>query len=714
VANPGIGEGLSDPVPDNGGRRFNPGRNSAGYNPGHSRGLTYGGYARGWQRPPYRGYRYTGSRFHGNEGRGRGNAGRGGGDQAAGQGVPHGTGAATNHLMPMGGTSVQVNAVGPHQELQAPGVFLAQKAEKSKVEEGLSASEGKEKSFCFRCWKPGHGKLECVAKLLCDICGNTEHLTRKCPILKQPRLLAHPCGYDVSGLGFYHIPHAPITTGKTDNRTALVTVQGGELSIPQLVAELSRLIPERWHWTVTQQDKQTFVVPFPSRGDLQRSVAFGQANIKEHGVRLLFEEYKLEEEGLPLQRVWIRIYRLPQKLREFSVLWALGSMLGATQSVDMISSLRTDYGRVEVAVLNVDILPDKIDTVVIGDRLYSLPIKVEGRDDEAAVDAQMELEDGSSGAGKGAGNENAEPGNKEAGQESEKNRSTIGPTQHSNNQNYGKQMRDTLEARKKHDAVQGTDVFCDIEFQTESGGLHGTMGEDDAVQGAAGSQINACSTELMGVQDPGTGLNSMEIDLLADQSNLLDPTRVTPRKEMNMGKEAVLAEVENLASKHVKRSKRREESVDEDSSARADRLKAKKDLDSPGTSKTKSFLSFPDSRIISMITSLGIALGDEVESKIGSLKDLELTRLEEATRKEKSDLNRHNSDAEETSETESDMGFDQIAIKHLVGDIAEDVLGVSGSPGSDFKTTSRKIKPRSSKKRTRKNKKLGLSSKHSR
>jgi hypothetical protein len=57
VANTGIGEGLSDPVPDSGARRFNPGRNNAGYNPGHTRGLTYGGYARGWQRPPYRGYR---------------------------------------------------------------------------------------------------------------------------------------------------------------------------------------------------------------------------------------------------------------------------------------------------------------------------------------------------------------------------------------------------------------------------------------------------------------------------------------------------------------------------------------------------------------------------------------------------------------------------------------------------------------------------------
>jgi hypothetical protein len=109
-------------------------------------------------------------------------------------------------------------------------------------------------------------------------------MTGKCPILKQPRLLAHPCGYDVSSLGFYHIPHAPITSEKSDNRIALVTVQGGVLSIPQLVAELGRLISEIWLWNVTQQDEHSFVVPFLSRGDLQRSVAFGNAEIKEHGV----------------------------------------------------------------------------------------------------------------------------------------------------------------------------------------------------------------------------------------------------------------------------------------------------------------------------------------------------------------------------------------------------------------------------------------------
>jgi hypothetical protein len=40
-----------------------------------------------------------------------------------------------------------------------------------------------------------------------------------------------------------------------NNTKALVTVKGGELSIAQLVAELSRLIPKKWHWQVTQHDK---------------------------------------------------------------------------------------------------------------------------------------------------------------------------------------------------------------------------------------------------------------------------------------------------------------------------------------------------------------------------------------------------------------------------------------------------------------------------
>jgi hypothetical protein len=271
---------------------------------------------RGWQRRPYRGYRYSGSRFNGG-------VGRGSGDQGTGQNASHVHGArpTVQIQIPAGGETSRRGASDSQGQVdfraqktwraevvpQVPEVFKNEKAGKAKVDEGRSSEGGRgdvgdDKPFCFRCYKPGHGKLVCTSKLRCDICGNKKHMTGRCPILKQPRLLAHPCGYDVSGLGFYHIPHAPIASGKRDNRTTLVTVQGGTISIPQLVTELSRLIPEKWLWDVTQQDDNSFIVPFPSRGDLQRSVAFGKANIKEFGVSLLFEEWK-EEEGMPLQRV---------------------------------------------------------------------------------------------------------------------------------------------------------------------------------------------------------------------------------------------------------------------------------------------------------------------------------------------------------------------------------------------------------------------------
>jgi hypothetical protein len=103
-------------------------------------------------------------------------------------------------------------------------------------------------------------------------------------------------------LGFYRIPHAPITIGKTSNTTSLVTVQGGDLSIPQLVAELGRLMPERWLWEVTQHENNSFIVPFPSRGDLLCSVAFEKAHIKEHNVDLLFNHGVICSVQWPLKR----------------------------------------------------------------------------------------------------------------------------------------------------------------------------------------------------------------------------------------------------------------------------------------------------------------------------------------------------------------------------------------------------------------------------
>jgi hypothetical protein len=115
------------------------------------------------------------------------------------------------------------------------------------------------------------------------------------------------------------------------------------------------------------------------------------------------------------------------------VLWALGSMLGSTQNVDMVTSLKKNYGRVEVAVLNVDLILNMIHIVVIGDRLFSLPIQVEGRVANEDHEVQMDLDNGADGRSK-----SSEPNDRNS-QVSQNNDKLEGPGHDNENRSGGKQ-----------------------------------------------------------------------------------------------------------------------------------------------------------------------------------------------------------------------------------------------------------------------------------
>jgi hypothetical protein len=121
------------------------------------------------------------------------------------------------------------------------------------------------------------------------------------------------------------------------------------------------------------------------------------------------------------------------------------------------------------------------------------------------------------------------------------------------------------------------------------------------------------------------------------------------------GKQFVL---ENTIALAVKRSKRRGGSVDEDSSVRAERLKAKKNLDDPGRSKTKSFLSFSDSKIVSNIAMLGVSIGKDIGKNIEDMKETELDRLLQASYNTPNQEDMSQNVDDETSEAESDVGLD--------------------------------------------------------
>ena len=72
----------------------------------------------------------------------------------------------------------------------------------------------------------------------------------------------------------------------------------------------------------------------------------------------------------------MRVTNLPTILREYVILWALGTLFGVTQEVDMVTTRASNFGRFTVAVLEPNAIPTKLD-VIIGNRYFQLVFEVE-------------------------------------------------------------------------------------------------------------------------------------------------------------------------------------------------------------------------------------------------------------------------------------------------------------------------------------------------
>ncbi|CAO2038141.1 unnamed protein product, partial [Urochloa humidicola] len=78
---------------------------------------------------------------------------------------------------------------------------------------------------------------------------------------------------------------------------------------------------------------------------------------------------------------WVQFRGLPKELKEFPIIWAIGSIFGVTHMVDMKFTKQHGRPRMKVAVLNSDLIPEFVD-VVIGEYIYELQFRVEIEGDE--------------------------------------------------------------------------------------------------------------------------------------------------------------------------------------------------------------------------------------------------------------------------------------------------------------------------------------------
>jgi len=105
-------------------------------------------------------------------------------------------------------------------------------------------------------------------------------------------------------------------------------------------------------------------------------VKYGAADIKNN-MFLTVEEFEEEENfGYEVSTVWMRVTNLPRIFRRYDVLWAIGTMFGATQWVDMETTRKNSFSCFQVGVLNKDLVPTQMD-VVMGNRYLVLMFVIE-------------------------------------------------------------------------------------------------------------------------------------------------------------------------------------------------------------------------------------------------------------------------------------------------------------------------------------------------
>jgi hypothetical protein len=128
-------------------------------------------------------------------------------------------------------------------------------------------------------------------------------------------------------------------------------VETGEVNAQLIRSELARIVPVRWDWEVQDLGNKSFVVPFSSKQELERMIAIHTIITRNKEGTLTFEEFVDDVQPIKvLEQVWVTFTKVPRGLRSFLPLRAVGSIIGATQKVDMLHLRATGQVRILVAV----------------------------------------------------------------------------------------------------------------------------------------------------------------------------------------------------------------------------------------------------------------------------------------------------------------------------------------------------------------------------
>jgi hypothetical protein len=80
-----------------------------------------------------------------------------------------------------------------------------------------------------------------------------------------------------------------------------------------------------------------------------------------------------------MKKVWVQMSKLPNELRDYLTIWAIGTILRVTKDVDMNFTRQYNRLKMQVLVLDPALIPSSVN-IVIGDNVYELHFRVEPED----------------------------------------------------------------------------------------------------------------------------------------------------------------------------------------------------------------------------------------------------------------------------------------------------------------------------------------------
>jgi hypothetical protein len=188
----------------------------------------------------------------------------------------------------------------------------------------------------------------------------------RCPILKLPK----PQGYFV-GCGDFdtldvHLPDSAykphlIPTGAP---TALVQVSGDAVSAEDIQKLMARMCPgnSHWKWEAIAHGSNAFLIGLPSAADVSRIDGM-QMGVPKHNAQVTFSSWKRQDIApeFIMESVWVQVDGVPYTVRHFHGLWAVGSLIGTTQDVDLVTLWSKGIVRILIAMRDLSALEKHTD-----------------------------------------------------------------------------------------------------------------------------------------------------------------------------------------------------------------------------------------------------------------------------------------------------------------------------------------------------------------